>query len=271
MKKIIILPIALLILLSLAVFISALSYETEKEWIVPIHKGWNLVSSGLVLGNGAYSLSSTTCNPDIIGGGYFYIHPKDIQEITQIEDPENKYFAYNLREVSINGDKVLTLDALYNKEDIIKALGIPESELDDLEKLDNEYADFYQGALSIWVIAESDCQLSYKIRANSVDKLVNTFSTEWFNNAPYESWVDDTVLRINPHLIYGWNFMSVTPGLIESGSLGNIKGDCNIKKAYMYEADKQRWINVALSYQFDELDAFKGIIIDVENQCELRI
>ena len=271
MKQKYILPIAFAIILASAVFVSALSYQTEKEWVVPIHKGWNLVSSGLVLGNGAYSLSSTTCNPDIIEGGYFYIHPKNIQEVTSIEDPENKYFAYNLREVSINGDKMLTLDTLYNKDEIIKALGIPESELDDLEKLDNEYSDFYQGALSIWVISESDCQLSYKIRANSVDKLVNTFSTEWFNSMPYTSVVNDRTLEIYPTLMQGWNFMSITPGLIETGTLDKVKGNCNIKKAYMYESDKQRWVNVAMSYQFSESDAFKGIIIDVENQCDLRI
>ena len=73
-------------------------------------------------------------------------------------------------------------------------------------------------------------------------------------------------------LTKGWNFITITPDVVENyfdKSIGDIKGDCIIEKAYIYEGDKGGWMNIKQK-KFDRLWVWKGMVVkDSNEECYL--
>lgn len=73
------------------------------------------------------------------------------------------------------------------------------------------------------------------------------------------------------NLFAGWNFVSITPEMIDK-SLDNIKGSCDIEKAYFWNYVDKKWEEFPLVEDFEESEALGyGLIIKVTNNCKLGL
>jgi len=78
-----------------------------------------------------------------------------------------------------------------------------------------------------------------------------------------------TVLKLeNIELNPGWNFMTLTPEMVGK-SLMELKGTCNIEKAYGFEPTRKEW-NDLLDEKLPEEATGAGFIIKVTNTCRLE-
>lgn len=68
-------------------------------------------------------------------------------------------------------------------------------------------------------------------------------------------------------LMSGWSIFSITPDMIGK-ELEDIKGDCNIEKAYVWEAEHQGWINFIEDPEFYSESEGMGIVIKTTNNCK---
>ena len=70
----------------------------------------------------------------------------------------------------------------------------------------------------------------------------------------------------------GWNFIKVTPEF--TGSLNQMKGNCNVQKAYLFDAENQEWGTISNLMDDDrflqEASAQgQGMILKVANNCNM--
>ncbi len=78
-----------------------------------------------------------------------------------------------------------------------------------------------------------------------------------------------TVLKLeNIELNAGWNFMTMTPEMIGKNFM-DLKGTCNIEKAYGWEPVRKEWNNL-LDEQLPEDATGAGFIVKVTNSCKLE-
>ncbi len=69
----------------------------------------------------------------------------------------------------------------------------------------------------------------------------------------------------------GWNFISVTPEMTDGYSINDLKGNCDIKKAYTYgNGWRDSWQDILIS-PLNKEDLWKGIVIDVSEDCSLSL
>jgi len=81
----------------------------------------------------------------------------------------------------------------------------------------------------------------------------------------------------NIHLSTGWNFVTFTPE-ISGKSVNQIKGDCNIEDAYLWNVQSQTWSNeisskmkgeeASLDKPFPQTFEGQGFIIKVKDECK---
>ncbi len=74
-------------------------------------------------------------------------------------------------------------------------------------------------------------------------------------------------------LLQSWNFLTITPEM-EDVSFEDIKGDCNVEKAYLWDVENQQWgsLNNLLedNFVFTEVGRLgEGFIFKVSNNCKL--
>jgi hypothetical protein len=78
----------------------------------------------------------------------------------------------------------------------------------------------------------------------------------------------------------GWNFLSFTPEMtidINSASseeeakytINNIKGDCDIEKAYIFDSESKKWVTLPLNEELDDALIGLGFVVRVSEDCEL--
>jgi hypothetical protein len=79
-----------------------------------------------------------------------------------------------------------------------------------------------------------------------------------------EYWIKDTPVSYSDRPLYkGWNFFGITPDIVGI-NINDMKGNCNIEKIYVWEADSQQWgtsLNAAV--------VGTGALIKVTNNCKL--
>ena len=76
--------------------------------------------------------------------------------------------------------------------------------------------------------------------------------------------------EIKYKLTKGWNLITITTSMVESGSFSNFNGNCEIKKAYLFDSELQKWEtedNILTATFYSELLG-AGIAVKVENDCE---
>ena len=114
--------------------------------------------------------------------------------------------------------------------------------------------DGYLEDTSFWVYSDSDAE------------------TEYLLQEPMP------LSYIGEHKLYkGWNFFGITPAFTNK-RLEEVKGTCNIIKAYIWDAGSQQWINLPLTEKLDEGDEESkfgggdhtmGLVLRVEGDCNL--
>lgn len=108
----------------------------------------------------------------------------------------------------------------------------------------NAEKKYYEGwtskihSLSAWVYVERDGMIKYV--------------------------TDDVISMTKRELTKGWNFVSVTENALGQ-SLNDLKGTCNIQKAYYYLEGYQ---NLDLNMNFPTDMSSQGLLIKVSNACQ---
>jgi len=198
-KKII--PIALLIIISLTVFVSAYMEQIQGDedqitYTASVREGWNLLNAGIYT-------NSLTSNSDI--------NENDISAVFIYSPSTNQYIRIkpNLEDDKYNAEK-----------------------------------KYYEGwtskihSLSAWVYVERDGMIEYT--------------------------TDDIISMTERELTSGWNFVSVTENALER-SLNDLKGTCNIQKAYYYLEGYQ---DLDLDMDLPTDMSSQGLLIKVTNACQ---
>ena len=72
----------------------------------------------------------------------------------------------------------------------------------------------------------------------------------------------------NKQLFSGWNFIGITNDFIGK-ELNDIKGSCNIQKAFVWEAEHQEWVNFIEDSKFYGGAEGSGLVIKVSSDCKL--
>ena len=204
MKEKIILSIAILSLLSLAVFVSAsMTLLSNPDTLntpdykvdVKIEKGWNLLAS-----------------PGELDWG--------------LENSEIK-----------KSDIITSYAFMPNLQEYARILPEDKMELDKLQSLDDDQSI----STAMWVYSKKSGNLSYK----------------------------SEVLWLNERTLFrGWNFISITPDFTDK-SLDNLKGSCDIIKAYFWSAPANRWFEFSPSEIIDEEYMGYGFVLKLKNNCNM--
>ncbi len=85
--------------------------------------------------------------------------------------------------------------------------------------------------------------------------------------------IDDPASIDVLELTRGWNLFSVTPDMVGK-SLNDIKGDCNIEKAYLWDSENQQWGTI-FNFMNDrdvldnEAGVGNGLVLKVSGNCKL--
>tara|TARA_Y100000310_G_C20448462_1_gene699561 strand:+ start:14 stop:703 length:690 start_codon:yes stop_codon:yes gene_type:complete len=216
MKQKIILSIAILSLLSLAVFVSATMTHTSVEEPyasrglqkynveVDIVKGWNLVSGFI----SPEQLSQSQFSKNNIKAIYAFV--PTTQEYFQIYP-------------DIYDDLTMELRTKHNFQDEELTMG------------------------AFWVYSEKEGKLEY---------------------------TTSLMLPVDKIPLYdGWNFVSITPEVIDVLLEQNF-GSCNIEKSYFWDIANNQWLQFPISdasqftWDGDNIDGY-GLLIKVSDYCNL--
>jgi hypothetical protein len=85
---------------------------------------------------------------------------------------------------------------------------------------------------------------------------------------------ESDVIPFNERQIYiGWNFVAITPEMVGK-TIFDIKGNCDIQKAYLWQASLQEWgfnlmEDTSAPDQLSEGDLYSGLVIKVSANCKL--
>jgi len=123
------------------------------------------------------------------------------------------------------------------------------------DKIDS-IGDGYLAKTSMWVYSDKETGRDFNGRMNAVEYNL------------------EEPLPISEHQLYaGWNFLATIPGL-EGKSINNIKGSCDIIKAYAWDAKNQEWKTLNLdevAFYLGPLDPlWVGFVIKVSDNCKLE-
>jgi len=120
------------------------------------------------------------------------------------------------------------------------------SSSDDGKLFESEISSGYfkEGLSSVWIYLSRPCTISFKFHSSNQNSI---------------------------KLAKGWNFLLVNP-LYNGKSLNELKGDCNIVKAYGWNADVGGWSKIGLSLndansRFDDSSVGSGFIVKVSGNC----
>tara|TARA_Y100000310_G_scaffold321109_1_gene378325 strand:- start:420 stop:1325 length:906 start_codon:yes stop_codon:yes gene_type:complete len=285
MNKKIIMPIALITLLSLAVFVSATmtSKNANGNYNIQFNKGWNLVSTNAneMAEGQTFELSSPNFEKTLTLNGESHTF-----KITKFAESGEPYLSidgsegktnYYLEEEKLQeetGVRILGSSVIEDKKRISYTLSNPNScQYDDLifymynpltgkyfndedsfdSLMQNEGLNDYRFANeggSMWVYAKKNCEMT--IDSYDIDKAQN------YNR-----------------LLKGWNFLAVTPDLTNpeeyAGNDIEIKdfsGNCNIEKSYLFDSQKQEWVSFPITEEFYEDIIGLGWLVKVSEDCK---
>ena len=87
-----------------------------------------------------------------------------------------------------------------------------------------------------------------------------------FKSCYLEFTLEDYTSYSEINLEGGWNFVPVTYDM-ESMSLDEIKGECELEKTYMWTPIKQSWEKMDKDYVFKENDLYRGFISYAVEEC----
>jgi len=123
----------------------------------------------------------------------------------------------------------------------------PNPDSNEWQNLDNVFDDHELLQTAFWVYTDKDANTEY--------------------------WLYDEPVNVEERTMYaGWNFLGITPDMI-SKSLNDIKGDCEIIKAAVWDADRQKWDVLSTTEleegKFNEEMAGLGLVVKVSDDCRL--
>jgi len=108
-------------------------------------------------------------------------------------------------------------------------------------------------------------------RTDSFSPASSTASSMWvYSNKKQEktyATTDGPPLLSSMTLKAGWNFLSVTPQMIGK-KLADIKGNCNVLRAYAWDPRSQQWASI-INISFDDEGLGMGFVIQVSSNCKL--
>ena len=81
--------------------------------------------------------------------------------------------------------------------------------------------------------------------------------------------IDKEVSFENIKLNSGWNLVPITDDMV-GGYLGDIMGDCDFEKLYMWDSQGQSWKQIAEDYSFKSYEVKRGIIIKANDYCTMN-
>ena len=169
----------------------------------------------------------------------------EINEVTiNIEKGWNLVHGFANPEWLVSGDiSTDNIKAIYafNPQNQEYVRFFPNSEDSKISKTNFRW-DTYISQNSFWVYSNAKGRMTYK-----------TFQ---FIPLEYTS------------LFKGWNFLGVTPYMIGK-SLNDIKGDCNIEKAFGWEPVEKTWNNLLDERVLPEEAIGAGLVIKVSDDCKL--
>jgi len=216
MNKKIILLIAILSLLSLAVFVSAIMVKVSDEHElydlytikVKLNKGWNLVN---------------------VGG--------DLLENSEIQEQD--------------------ILAIYNYNPFTK-----------------KYVRLHPDEETLVYPCDPDCSIEEKLKFN-----INVGAQPSWLYSNKEGFFEAEEIPAkkldNRDLSMGWNFVTITPEMVGK-TIADIKGNCNIEKAYAWDIATQDWDDDLMNnnWEFREgsiVEPGRGIVVKSANYCSLKI
>ena len=236
MNKKIILPISLILLVGLAVFVSANQNwfysvgSNDYQLTVEVTEGWNLLQ-------GFY--------PEFISAGS-QITSSSIKAVFMYSPEKNKYIE------------------IY-PENKLPTSGLSQSD---------EYYDDGAGLYSYWVYIENiqTCNdPACEVQGGKLNKLVYTLHlTDLDNIQMKKGW---NFVGINPNLYNGeYNPNEGYEG--EYFSWDAIKNDCSYEKIYFWNPETKGWTQISSdtqikSYDFDDFLG-NGMLVKVTNECTLK-
>ncbi len=81
--------------------------------------------------------------------------------------------------------------------------------------------------------------------------------------------LEEEITLIGDRNIYkGWNFVGITPEMVGK-HLNEIKGNCEIEKAFGWEYDHQKWQLLEDYSKFNKESLLTGIVVKVVSNCNL--
>lgn len=207
MKQKIFFTIAILSLLCMAVFVSALTTSFDNFNGVSVKKGWNLVSMYAV------------------------------EDIFDTSLGENQNYQNYLRELGVDAA------FYYNDGEYIRLY--PNKEINKINSIHNNEEVVYR---SIWVYSSKNKFYEFD------DSTMSEVSQISYDSIPLYS---------------GWNFVNTIPFMMNK-NLNELKGSCNIQKAYFWNAEEQDWAMMQLTQKFNEEGLLgRGMVIKVSSNCKL--
>jgi len=282
MNKKIIFSIAILSLLSLAVFVSAMTSKTDSgNYNIKFYEGWNLVSTtatGMAEGQ-SFELSSPNFEKTITLNGE--LHTFKITKFAESGEPylsidgsegKTNYYLEEEKLFTETGVKILSSSVIEDKKRLSYTLSSPNScNYENLHyflydpstgKYFNDRTSFTQNegiedyrfaneGGSIWVYSEDNCEMT-----------IETY--------------DISKAKDYKKLIKGWNFLAVTPEIANpeeySGNdieIRDFSGNCIIEKSYLFDSQKQEWAEFPVSEEFYENIIGLGWLVKVSEECKL--
>jgi hypothetical protein len=239
MNKKFILPISLILLVGLAVFVSATQNwfynvgdsQNDYQLTIEVKEGWNLLQG---------------FHPNFISAGS-QVNAGNIKAVFMYSPDKNKYF------------------------EIYPENKLQNSGLDQ----NDEYYDDNAGLYSYWVYVDNlqTCNdPACEIPGGKLNKLVYTIHLIDLNNIQLKKgW---NFVGINPNMYKGeYNPNEGKEG--EYFSWDAIKGDCVYEKIYAWNYETQTWFTSMTSdlqiksYDFDDFLGI-GMLVKVSNACTLK-
>jgi hypothetical protein len=94
---------------------------------------------------------------------------------------------------------------------------------------------------------------------------------EWFRLYDrYLAFIIDILVAQNDQFDAGWNFLWVT-GDMNGKSFDDFKGNCELLKAYSWNAHAQKWSRLPLHEQFTQVQFATGLVFKTANSCRFAL
>jgi len=149
----------------------------------------------------------------------------------------------------------------------------PEVGNEDICKLNEFKATYVYDSITKKYISEKDLYEGY-FSPEGDDRFKSSMGSAWFYSEKNcvlmldSDIVEDTG---NLGLIQGWNFLSITPSMIDK-SFNDFKGTCQIISVYGWDSQSQKWGVFGTEGLSSNIEAMIGLgfIIKVQDSCKLN-